>query len=142
MNARVEDSVPASGSSTGGNRVEKFYIPLLAVLLTALLPSLKDWIFPPPTMSEPALGTDLFGSDIGLGYQDVSGTTCSDKCLQDAACEAVTFMERPSHDGRGACYLKSSIPRYSTKPSCTSVVKIHKGPFGLYQRPSPSFPWQ
>ncbi len=141
MNARVEDSIPSSGSSTGENRLEKVYIPLLAVLLAGLLPSLKDWVFPPPTMSEPALNTDLWGHDIGLGFQGVSDATCSDMCLKDADCAAMTFcMGTPSHDGRGGCYLKSAIPTPSSKLACTSVVKLHKGPFGLYQRPSPPFP--
>ena len=83
---------------------------------------------PPPLrarMSELEIRTNLQGGDISNFDKPQLNTAgeCSELCLRNDACKAMTFVEHPGGNG-GVCWLKDTVPGRSVNPTMTSAVKI------------------
>jgi len=82
---------------------------------------------PPPVsayMGELLWNTNLQGSDIS-NLDNSSITTagaCSDACLQNTHCVAMTFVPHPT--GGGVCWLKDKVPPSTPRPAYASAIKV------------------
>jgi hypothetical protein len=107
---------------------------IIGVVIALLAGGSSPWwwtkVFPPaipkaPYMSELQWNTNLQGSDIANINKPEVNTAgeCSDLCLKNPHCKAVTFVQHPSGSG-GICWLKDAVPPRSANAAMTSAIKI------------------
>ena len=107
-------------------------IVIAAVIALSVGGSSPWWwakVFPPPgepVMSELQWNTNFQGSDIANIDKPEVNTAgeCSDRCLKNSQCKAMTFVQHPSASG-GICWLKDAVPPGSPNASMASAVKIY-----------------
>jgi len=74
-------------------------------------------------MSPLEVGFNRQGSDLTKnGFAVASANECSDTCLQNGACRAMTFVR--AQNG-GICWLKSSVPAQSANGAMVSAYKTY-----------------
>jgi hypothetical protein len=81
-------------------------------------------VTPPP--AKPRMGVLEFqanrqGSDIRY-FQTASANDCSDACLQNDECRAMTFVQGTSG---GTCWLKNTVPPNTPQQGMISSVKVY-----------------
>lgn len=123
--------IGAKGSSHR-RRFELIAIPLAVALLTgSSAPFWWHWLFPAPPppplphMSELMWRVNLQGSDI-VNLDNTSINTagaCSQACLANDDCKAMTFVQHPSGVG-GVCWLKNEVPPATPNAAMTSAIKV------------------
>jgi len=80
---------------------------------------------PRSTMSAIERRTNLSGGDLaGNGLESNSSEECSNLCLHDNGCKAMTFVYHPAGGG-GVCWLKNAVPAPSSNPSMDSAIKLY-----------------
>ncbi|HZD94565.1 MAG TPA: PAN domain-containing protein [Candidatus Sulfotelmatobacter sp.] len=77
-----------------------------------------------PYMGELMYGVYLPGNDIesALANEADSEEQCSDVCLQDGRCKAMSFVQRSW--GGGVCRIKNKVPARSAASNGISAVKV------------------
>lgn len=77
----------------------------------------------PPYMGELLYNVNFQGSDIHNSLSAQTEGECSDACLQNARCKAMTFVKHPNGVG-GVCWLKDAVPAQSRADNMVSSVKV------------------
>ena len=117
------------GNSTKGNIVASILIALLA---GGSAPWWWSKVFPVSSTEHPKSShymsalegnTDRPGADLSdQGIEVNSAEECSDLCLKNDNCRAMTFVKHPEANG-GICWQKGSIPTPEPFPGRVSGVK-------------------
>lgn len=110
---------------------------IIGIVLALVAGGSSPWwwneLFPPgggsaqppvgPYMGSLEGGTNRTGGDLStVGIQSNSAAECSDLCLSDQNCRAMTFVKHDNANG-GICWLKGSIPSPSSDQAMVSAIK-------------------
>lgn len=114
--------------------------PLVALGALLFVAATVSWWGPkrlpsPPYMDKMAYGVYLQGNDIEskLAEDAFTEEQCSEACLQDSRCRAMSFVESPW--GGGVCRLKDKVSTRSSAWNAISAVKVFSRWWGPFPKP-------